>query len=89
MFESPDTSISDLPNVGPVLLSNLEKIGVTTPAELDALGSKEAFFRIRTTVDSKACLHMLYGIEGAIQRKPYKHLSQETKDSLKAFFRTL
>jgi DNA transformation protein len=85
MSESLDTHLADLPNVGPVLLDNLKQIGITTPAELDALGSKETFFRIRTTVNSEACLHMLYGIEGAIQRKPYTYLSQETRDSLGEF----
>lgn len=81
--------LMDLPNVGRVLASNLEAVGVHSPEQLKQLGSKEAFISIRATVDSGACLHMLYGLQGAIEGVPDCQLSDETKDDLRSFFRDL
>ncbi|ORE50702.1 hypothetical protein B6A11_14430 [Enterococcus faecalis] len=53
------------------------------------MGSKEAFFRIRLQSDSDACLHMLYGLEGAIEGVNDICLSQETKEELKAYYNSL
>lgn len=83
------SSLGELPNVGKVLESNLQRVGITTPEELRRVGAEEAFVRIRTQIDSGACLHMLYGIEGAIEGIPDKHLTAETKTTLKKFFRDL
>ncbi len=80
--------LSDLPNVGKVLLRRLAEIGVDTPAQLREIGAREAFLRIRAH-DPGACLHMLCGIEGAIRGIRDKDLPQETRDHLKEFFRTL
>ncbi len=77
--------LSKLPNVGNVLEKNLNEIGVYTPEELIEMGSKEAFLRIRT-IDKGACLHMLYGIQGAVEGIRYPLLSQSTKDDLKEFY---
>ncbi len=82
-------TLSDLPNVGRVLEQNLKAVGIETPEQLRALGSREAFLRIRLQVDSGACLHMLYGIQGAIEGIPDKMLSPETKQDLKAFYNSL
>ena len=83
------SSLADLPNVGKVLEENLLGAGIKTAEELRSIGAEEAFVRIRTKVDSGACLHMLYGIQGAIDGIPDKSLRTETKERLKAFFRTL
>ncbi|OJG58928.1 hypothetical protein RV08_GL001459 [Enterococcus mundtii] len=40
-------------------------------------------------MDSGACLHMLYGIEGARKGKPVQALSKEEKEKLKQFYRSL
>ena len=39
--------------------------------------------------DSDACLHMLYGLEGAIEGVNDNSLSQETKEELKAYYNSL
>jgi len=83
------SSLSSLPNIGKVLESNLQQVGIATPDELRQVGTEEAFMRIRAQVDSGACLHILYGIEGAVQGIPDNHLSSETKTQLKQFFRGL
>ncbi|MCL2321203.1 MAG: TfoX/Sxy family protein [Oscillospiraceae bacterium] len=82
-------SLSDMPNVGKVLESNLIQIGVETPEELSRMGAEEAFIRIRAQVDSGACLHMLYGIQGAIDGIPDKFLPDDKKEKLRKFYKTL
>jgi len=88
-ISSSDTELSGLPNVGKVLEGSLRQVGIDTPEQLRQLGAEEVFLRIRTQVDTSACLRMLYGIEGAIQGIPDKDLSTETKSELKQFFRTM
>jgi TfoX C-terminal domain. len=80
------SKLSKLPNIGKILEANLVAVGIETPAQLKAIGAKEAFQRIRLQCDPGACLHMLYGIQGAILGIPDKQLSSETKQELKAFF---
>ncbi|MCL2153824.1 MAG: TfoX/Sxy family protein [Oscillospiraceae bacterium] len=82
-------SLSDLPNVGKVFEGNLLKVGIKTPEQLRSIGTEEASICIRMQIDSGACLHMLYGIQGAIDGVPYKFLSDQTKQKLKAFYETL
>ncbi len=83
------SSLSALPNVGKVLERNLIQTGIETPEQLRNIGAKEAFIRIRAQVDSGACLHMLYGIQGAIDGIPDKFLSRDVKDELKKFYNNL
>jgi len=83
------SELSTLPNVGKVLESNLLRIGIETPEQLTEAGAEEAFIRIRTQVDPGACLHMLYGIQGAIDGVPDKCLSPGIKEKLKLFYRQL
>ncbi len=47
------------------------------------------FMRIRTQRDPGACLHMLYGIEGAIQGIPKTQISAARKQELRTFFQTV
>ncbi len=82
-------SLSVLPNVGKVLEQNLNEIGIHTLEQLVETGSKEAFLRIRREVDTGACLHMLYGIQGAVEHVKYTQLSEETKKELKDFYNSL
>lgn len=83
------STLSDLPNVGKVLEDNLRKINIETPEQLRQIGAEEAFFRIRMVVDPGACLHMLYGIQGANEGIPDKFLSDQTKERLRLFYKTL
>jgi len=82
-------ALSNLPNVGKVLENNLLRVGIETPEQLRSIGAEEAFIRIRVCIDPGACLHMLYGIQGAIEGVPDKLLTDDTKQKLKAFYKTL
>jgi len=79
------STLQKLPNIGKVVDALLTAVEINTPEELINMGSKEAFLRIRT-LDPTACLHMLYGLEGAVQGVRDTELSIETKQDLKAFF---
>lgn len=81
--------LSKLPNVGKVLEDYLLQVGIETPEQLRQFGSKEAFIRIRLQKDPTACLHMLYGIQGAIEGIQDKFLPNSTKQELKEFFKKL
>ena len=82
-------SLSDLPNVGKVLETNLRRAGIETPEQLRSAGAEVAFLRIRDQADPGACLHMLYGIQGAIDGVPDRFLSGPVKQKLKEFYKSL
>lgn len=77
--------LSKMPNIGAILEKKLIDVGVKTPEELKALGSKEAFIKIRT-IDNTVCLNTLCALEGAIEGVRWHYLSQSTKNDLKSFF---
>ena len=83
------SALSGLPNVGKVLEDNLLKIGIETPGQLRNIGAEETFLRIRMQVDPGACIHMLYGIQGAIDGVSDKFLSAQVKERLRIFYKTL
>jgi DNA transformation protein len=82
------SELSALPNVGKVLEKNLNEVGIYTAEQLREIGSKEAFIRIRM-IDPGACLHMLYGLQGAIDGIRDSVLPESTRNELKAFYKGL
>ena len=81
--------LTGLPNIGPKLTENLEKIGVTTSEQFRALGAEEAFIRIRAQVDPAACLHQLEALAGAAAGVKKSLLPPGRKAELKAWFKGL
>lgn len=81
--------LTDLPNIGPKLAGNLERIGVTTQEQFQALGAEEAFLRIRAPMDHAACLHQLEALAGAEEGVKKSLLSLERKSELKAWYQRL
>lgn len=81
--------LSKLPNVGKVLAEHLLAIGIETPEQLREAGAQEVFLRIRGQRDLGACLHMLYGIRGAILGVPDTLLTAQEKEALRTFFNGL
>lgn len=79
------SNLSKLNNIGKVLEGQLNEVGITTYEELEAVGSKEAWLRIKA-IDPSACIHRLYALEGAIEGIKKSYLSQEKKDELKEFY---
>ncbi|MFD1174964.1 TfoX/Sxy family protein [Paenibacillus puldeungensis] len=79
--------LHDLPNISKVIKSRLLKAGINTPSQLLAIGSQEAFLRLKLQ-DPSCCVNMLYALEGAIEGIRWHHLSDEKKRELKAFYKS-
>ncbi len=77
--------LSELPNIGAHAEQQLTEVGIDTAEALIETGAEQAWLRVKT-IDPGVCLHMLYGLEGAVQGIPKKNLSPERKAELKAFF---
>lgn len=77
--------LSKLPNIGPVVEEQLNQVGITTFDQLKETGSKQAWLKIKA-IDDSACIHRLYGLEGAIQGIKKSQLSSEVKAELKEFY---
>lgn len=78
------TKLTDLPNIGAHASEQLTQVGVETAEDLLALGAEGAWLKLQT-IDPGVCLHMLYGLEGAVQGIPKKELDPVRKQELKEF----
>jgi DNA transformation protein len=68
-MENKMQDLTKLPNIGKVLATKLQAIGVTSHEDLVELGSIEAVLKIGES-HLDACYNMLYALEGAIQGTP-------------------
>ena len=80
--------LSALPNMGKETVRRLKEVGIHTASELKAVGTEQAFLRLRA-LDPGACLSLLCGLEGAIQGIRWHNISPERKDELKHFLKML
>ena len=78
--------LTTLPNIAAKLEAQLADAGITTIEELRRVGSREAWLRI-LACDPSACIMRLSALEGAIQGVRWHYLDEETKQSLKEFYR--
>ena len=81
-----ESDLSEQPNIGKDTEAKLIQVGIGSFAELLAAGTEQAFLRLQT-LDPGACIHLLYGLEGAIEGIPYSKLSAEKKQELREFHR--
>lgn len=75
-------TLSELPNLGSVIVSELKAVGIVTPEHLRETGAVKALYQIRGN-SSRGCFNMLYALEGAIQGIRWHNLSKEEKEVLK------
>ncbi|WP_461615191.1 TfoX/Sxy family protein [Clostridium sp. Marseille-QA1073] len=80
--------LSKMPNIGKILEQKLIDAGVKDADELKAIGSKEAFIKIKN-IDDTSCYNMLCALEGTVQGVRWHNLPQDTKQDLKLFFQSL
>lgn len=76
--------LTSMMNLGKEMERKLKSVGIGSCEELMAVGSKEAYRRLKTLYPN-VCLVHLYCLEGAIHQTEYNCLSKETKQELKAF----
>ena len=79
------SDMTKLDNIGPKLEAQLAEVGIRTPEELKAAGSREAWLRIKA-IDPSACLMRLSALEGAIRGIRWHNLDEDVKAELKAFY---
>jgi len=80
--------LSKLPNISKVVEGKLNEVGINTQEQLRNIGSKQAFLNIKKN-DSGACVNMLCALEGASQGIRWNSLSDEVKQELKKFHKSL
>lgn len=74
-----------LPNIGKVLEVQLFQVGIETAEQLQILGSKQAWTRLKEE-DPSTCYSCLCALEGAIQGIRWHDLHDDVKQDLKIFF---
>lgn len=77
-------ALASMMNLGKEMERKLSSVGICSCEELMAVGSKEAFRRLKA-VYPNVCLVHLYCLEGAICQTEYNCLSKETRQELKEF----
>lgn len=80
-------TLSGYPNIGKMLEAQLEEVGIRTMEELKAVGSRQAWLKIRE-IDESACINRLYALEGAIRGIRWHELPENVKNDLKEFYRS-
>lgn len=83
------SDLRNLFNIGKVLEQHLLAVGIQNAQQLRETGAQKVFILIRQQRDAGACLHMLYGLEGAVREIPDSQLPEQVKTELKHFFKTL
>jgi len=78
--------LTSLPNIAAKLEKQLNDVGIFTISQLKETGSREAWIRILAR-DPSACTMRLSSLEGAIRGVRWHYLDDETKASLKQFYR--
>lgn len=77
--------LSKLPNIGKVIESQLNEVGINTYEDLKDYGAEKAWLKIQS-IDKSACIHRLMALEGAILGIKKFELPQIRKDELKEFY---
>lgn len=78
------SELTSLKNIGAEMARKLQSVDINSAEDLIAIGSKEAFFRLKLRYPN-ICLVFLYVLQGAIDNIDYNRLSEETKADLKEF----
>jgi len=84
MMSHNPTPLTSLRNIGKEIAKKLQSVDISTAEELKKVGSKEAFFRLKTLYPN-VCLVYLYALEGALSDMEYNELPQDVKQSLQAY----
>ena len=78
------SDLTSMINIGKEMEKKLTTIGIDSPEKLIAVGSKQAFVKLKQAYPN-VCLVHLYTLEGAICNTEYNCLSEDKKKELKEF----
>jgi len=76
--------LTSLMNIGKEMERKLKSVGISTAEELEEIGSKEAFVKLKMLYPS-ICTVFLYTLEGAIHNIEFNRLPEDVKKDLKDF----
>lgn len=76
-----EAPLSGLPNLGPKSQAMLAAVGITSLAQLQALGAVAAFSKVRRN-GANASLNLLWALEGAVTGLPWQQVAREHRTSL-------
>jgi len=74
--------IESLPNIGPELAAQLQKIGISTAEDLLRIGAVAAWQRL-VRAGLRDCMNSLLALEGAIEGVRWQEVPVERKEELK------
>jgi DNA transformation protein len=77
-------AIESLPNLGPYIAKRLADIGVLNARDLRAIGSVEAYARLKFRFGREITLNALWAMDAALSDTDWRHLSDDRKRTLKA-----
>ena len=80
MLDYP-SSIADLPNLGPKSAQVLQRAGITSLPQLQALGAVAAYARAKA-VEPTVSLNLLWALEGALTGLHWRVVAREHRTSL-------
>ncbi len=75
--------IDSLSNLGPKTARMLEEVGITTVADLRAVGAADAWRRLKFALPKRVSLVGLYAIEAALRGCPWTDLPDDAKEKLR------
>lgn len=81
-------ALTDLPNIGGVMVQRLAAVGITDSETLLRLGSREVFIKLKLH-EGDTCMSTLYGLEGAVRGVRWHDLPESDRADLRAFFRSI
>lgn len=85
-IKAASSRLTDLPNIGKKLESQLKAVGIHDFEQLSETGAKKAWLAILQN-DPSACYRRLTALEGALRGVEKSALPAEVKEELKAFVR--
>jgi DNA transformation protein and related proteins len=74
--------ISSLPGIGTVTQGRLEEVGIRTVSDLKAIGSVEAYRRLKFMLPRQVNLNALYALEAALRGCHWLDLPQDVRAAL-------
>lgn len=75
------TTLAALPNLGPKSAQMLARAGITTLAQLRALGAVAAYVAVKRHTPN-ASLNLLWALEGALTQMRWQDVARQHKTSL-------
>lgn len=78
------SKLTSMLNIGREMARKLTAVGIHSPEQLTAVGSKQAYFMLKE-IYPQVCLVHLYALEGAISGIAYNQLPAHKRKELKAF----